>query len=128
MILLEILSGKLAGTRYGARRFPLRIGRAPQSSLRVEEPGVWDSHAEIRFQRGSGFHASATGDALLRVNGESQTSVRLRTGDVLELGTARIRFWLGEPVQRPLCVREYGAWLLIAAMIFGQVALIYRLL
>jgi len=128
MIQLEILSGKMAGNRYGVRRFPLRIGRAPQAGLRLEDPGVWENHAEIGFERGNGYQARANGDALLRINGELLAASRLRAGDVLELGAVRIRFWLGAPTQRRLGLREFGTWLLIAAVILGQIVLIYELL
>ena len=128
MIQFEILSGKMAGTRHVARRFPFRIGRAAQSGLRLEEAGVWEDHAEVRFERGEGYHATAKGDALLFLNGEKVASARLRAGDVIELGAARIRFWLGDTVQRKLGPREWCTWLIVAAVMLGQVLLIYALL
>ena len=40
MLQLSILSGKTAGTEWVARRFPVRIGRAPDSDLKLEDAGI----------------------------------------------------------------------------------------
>jgi hypothetical protein len=128
LVILEVLSGKMAGTRIGVRHFPFRIGRAAQSGLQLEDSGVWDAHAEICLERGAGYQASACDQALLRLNGESVVKAELRAGDVLELGTVKIRFWLGDTAQRSLRFRETVTWLFIAAVLMGQVTLIYLLL
>ena len=42
MVQLDILSGRKAGTSIVARRFPFHIGRASDSSLSLDDGGVWD--------------------------------------------------------------------------------------
>jgi predicted component of type VI protein secretion system len=128
MIQFQVLSGKMAGSKQVARLFPFRIGRSPEAHLRLEDPGVWDAHAEINFHRGDGYHLAANPDSLVLVNGERFAAARLRNGDVIELGGARLRFWLADAEQKKLVFREWSTWLLIAAVAFGEIALIYLLL
>src|SRR6185295_12803052 len=117
-------SGKQAGARWVARRFPVRIGSEAGSDLQLEEDGVWNRHCELGLDPVEGFILVAQPDALLTVNHQPVQSVRLRNGDALELGSVRLRFWLADPPRRNLVVRETLVWTLIAALTFGQVALI----
>lgn len=128
MVQFQILSGRMAGSRPVARRFPFWIGRGATAPLRLEDPGVWERHVEINFQRGIGFELAAQGDALVSVNGERQTAVRLRNGDLIELGGTRLRFWLGDAEQKELGTREFFTWMLVALVAVGQIALVYWLL
>jgi pSer/pThr/pTyr-binding forkhead associated (FHA) protein len=128
MVQLQILSGKQAGTRWSARRFPVRIGRAAANDLRLEEDGVWDRHCELTLDPAQGFLLTAQPNALLTVNHAPVTTVRLRNGDAIELGSARLQFWLAEAPQRGLRTREWFVWMLILAISLGQVALVYWLL
>ena len=98
MIQLEVLSGKQAGTINVARRFPFGIGRSPAMDLRLDEDGVWDRHLELRFQPESGFVLVRLADAIAFVNGAGFEHLILRNGDVIELGSVKLRFWLGATV------------------------------
>jgi pSer/pThr/pTyr-binding forkhead associated (FHA) protein len=129
MIQLQILTGKQAGARWVARRFPLRVGRETTNDLRLEEDGVWDRHCELNFDPAQGIVLAVQPDALLTVNQEPVSSPhRLRNGDSIELGSVRLRFWLADPVLRSSRLREGFVWTLIAVMCLGQVALVYWLL
>jgi len=128
MVQLQILSGKQAGTRWVARRFPVRIGRDAACELRLEEDGVWDRHCEVTFDPAQGFLLTAQPRALLTVNHEPTQTIRLRNGDSFELGSARLRFWLAETPQRGLRAREWFVWAIVASISLGQVALVYWLL
>jgi pSer/pThr/pTyr-binding forkhead associated (FHA) protein len=129
MIQLQILTGKQAGTRWVARRFPVRVGRETSSDLRLEEDGVWDRHCELNFDPAQGIFLAAQPNALLTVNQEPVASPhRLRNGDSIELGSVRLRFWLADPTLRGSGLREGFVWTLIVAMCLGQVALVYWLL
>lgn len=128
MIQLQILSGKKAGTRWSARRFPVRIGRASQNDLQLEEPGIWDEHLKLSLTRSEGIVLTTCGDALATVNQTRVDMTRLRNGDSIEIGSVQLRLWLDEVRQRGLRLREWFVWLLIAAVSVGEIALIYWLL
>ncbi len=128
MIQLQILSGKMAGTRWTARRFPVRIGRGASNDLQLVEDGIWDEHLELHFDGSEGFSLAALSDALLTLNHERIQAARLRNGDSIEIGSVRLRFWLGETRQRGLRLREAFVWGLVAVMSLGEIALIYWLL
>lgn len=128
MVQLHILSGKQAGATFVARRFPVRIGRAAASDLRSEEAGVWERHLEIQFQPGDGFKLRAEADALVQINSQPAQEVLLRNGDVVEAGSLKLQFWLGETRQPSLRWREGLTWAGIAAITLGQIGLIYWLL
>ena len=129
MIQLQVLTGKQAGTRWVARRFPVRIGRDAASDLRLQEDGVWDRHCELDFDAAQGILLTAQPEALLTVNQEPASSPhRLRNGDSIKLGSVRLRFWLGDPVLRGSRIRESFVWTLIVAICLGQVVLVYWLM
>ena len=127
MVQLDILSGKKAGAQWVARRFPFCLGRSPEAALVLEEPGVWDRHAEFSMRSGEGIVVSAATDASVIVNGEPVRQTTLRNGDLIEAGSVKLRFGLGPVRQRGLQVREAIIWLGLAALCLGQVALIYWL-
>ncbi len=127
MVQLDILSGKKAGTQWVTRHFPFRIGRSPQAALVLEEPGVWDQHAEFVLRPGEGVAVLAAKDASVIVNSQPVHEARLRNGDVLEAGSVKLRFGLSPTRQRSLLLRETMTWLALAALCLGQIALIYWL-
>jgi predicted component of type VI protein secretion system len=127
MIQLKILNGKMAGTSKVARRFPVRVGRSASADLQIEEPGVWDEHVEIALDRKEGFALTAQPSALTSINGTAVHHSLLRNGDVIELGSAKIQFWLSDAPQRGLKIREAFVWSIILAATLAQLALIYWL-
>ena len=128
MVQLRVLSGKKAGTVWVARRFPVRVGRAAQADLQLEEDGVWDQHLQLDFNPAEGIVLSAQSNALVAVNGQPAQQTILRNGDAIDIGSIKVQFWLSETRQRGLRFREVLTWAGIAAISLGQVALIYWLL
>jgi hypothetical protein len=127
MVHLKILTGKMAGTVSVARHFPVRVGRMANSDLRLEEPGVWDQHFQIVLDETGRFVLVLHPNALATINGQPPSSA-LRNGDHIEIGSLKIQFWLGEASQRGLKIREAFVWSLIAAVSFGQIAIVYWLI
>ena len=128
MVQFQILSGKQAGSRWIARRFPVRIGRDRANDLRLEEEGVWDRHCEVCLDPAAGFVLTVQSNALLTVNQVPAQTACLRNGDSVELGSVRLRFWLADPVVRTFRGREWFVWTLLTAIGIGEVALICWLL
>jgi pSer/pThr/pTyr-binding forkhead associated (FHA) protein len=127
MIQLNVLSGKMAGRPWVARHFPVRIGRAQGCDLRLEEDGVWDVHAEVKFDPEGGFSLETQANALATVNGQSVRSARLRNGDAVNIGCVHLQFWLGAARQRGLRLREWFVWGLVAAVCAAEIAAVYFL-
>jgi hypothetical protein len=127
MIQLRILSGQTAGDTQVVRRFPCRIGSSPEHDLRLEATGVWDNHLTLEFQKSEGFVLRAAPDAFAAVNEQPLISARLRNGDIVSFGSAKIQFWLAAPRQHGLHLRELSIWALLLAVTAAQFVLIYRL-
>ena len=127
MVQLKILSGKKAGSSWDARHFPVQIGRSGNCQLQLEEAGVWDNHAKLIQDRNEGFVLETQPNALAGINGQPVQRALLRNGDTIELGSAKLQFWLSEPRQRGQFLRETFVWALITAVCLGQVALVYWL-
>jgi pSer/pThr/pTyr-binding forkhead associated (FHA) protein len=128
MVQLRILSGKMADDLKVVRHFPFSIGRSAEDDLHLNEPGVWDHHLTLGFQKQQGFMLEAAPDAFVAVNEQPQTSTLLHNGDVISFGSAKIQFWLAPAKMRGLRVRETFVWLLLAAVTAAQMALIFALL
>jgi len=128
MIQFQILSGKQAGTDMVARRFPFRIGRAASADLCLEADGIWDQHLELNLIKPDGFVLNAQPNALATVNGQRVEQTRLRNGDLIEIGSLKMRFWLSATRQIGLGVREWFTWGALALLSIGQVCLVYWLL
>jgi pSer/pThr/pTyr-binding forkhead associated (FHA) protein len=128
MIQLSILSGKMAGDTQVVRHFPFRIGRAAENDLVLDDSGVWDAHFVLEFKKADGFFLKTAAEAFAAVNDQPQKDVRLRNGDIISFGSAKLQFWLAPPRQGSLRLREFSFWFLILAVTAFQFVLIYRLL
>src|SRR4029077_16360073 len=110
------------------RRFPFRVGRAPENHLQLDDDGVWDRHLALEFQRNESFPLAVRPDALATVNNEPVQTAPLRNGDVISFGSVKIQFWLAAARQRGLRFREFFVWTLIILITLGQFVLIYWLI
>lgn len=128
MIQIQVLSGKQADNDIVVRRFPFVVGRGAEAHLPLTEAGVWDRHLQIDFQREEGFTFETQPSALTRVNGERVERGRLQNGDVIELGSVRLRFWLARPEQKSRRAGEALTWAAMLALFAAQIVLIVWLL
>jgi pSer/pThr/pTyr-binding forkhead associated (FHA) protein len=128
MIELHILAGKKAGSQSVVRRFPFRVGRDSENDLQLNDDGTWGRHLTLEFQRREGFKLAAAPDALVMVNHQPVQNALLRNGDVITLGSVKLRFWLAAARQRGLRLREWSVWVLLIAVVLCQFLLIYRLI
>jgi pSer/pThr/pTyr-binding forkhead associated (FHA) protein len=128
VIQLKILSGPKTGDVFAASRFPIRIGRAANADLRFEEPGVWDQHLQLDLNPAEGVVLTTSADAWAHINGESVQQAVLRNGDLIELGSLQLQFWLAETRQSALYLREAITWSLVGLVCLAQAGLLYLLL
>ena len=94
--------------------------------MSLDEPGVWPRHFRITWAP-EGLILEAEPDALISVNGAAVRRGLLRNGDIITLGSLRIRFSLGPVRQFSMAVREWLTWIALGALCLGQVALVYLL-
>lgn len=127
MVQFKILSGKKAGSLWEARHFPVRIGRSANANLQIEEAGVWEDHLRITVDA-EGFILETQGSALAGINGQPVQRAALRNGDVIEMGSVKLQFWLSEARQRGQGVREALVWSLVVLVCLAQIGLVYWLL
>ncbi|MEO8428372.1 MAG: FHA domain-containing protein [Verrucomicrobiota bacterium] len=127
MVQLTVLSGKTAGALVVARRFPFRIGRAPDDNLRIEEAGIWDGHLELSLKMPAGLLITVHEKALAAANGEPFKQRIVRNGDVIEIGSARIQLALSPTQQRGFRARELVTWAALIGLFGFQGYVIYWL-
>jgi len=125
MIRLTFLAGPRAGGSHLGKRFPLVLGRGPGSDLVLQDPGVWDRHATLDLDRAGRFRLRAESGALVVVNGVALPEAELRSGDILDLGAARMQFSLSETHLRSHRAREWTTWACVVLLCLGQILLIY---
>jgi predicted component of type VI protein secretion system len=125
---LRVLSGKQSGITAAARRFPFLVGRAADAGLRLEDEGVFDRHFSIQFKAREGFLLESDANAVTAVNNQPTNETRLRSGDVIQAGSASISFALSPMRQRGLSIREIFVWLMLGVLCLAQIGVIYWLL
>lgn len=126
MIQLRVLSGRRAGAEFRGAQFPIRVGRAPDSHLILEEPGVWPRHF-LLFWQGETIRIEADPEALLEVNGAPVRESVLRNGDTIMAGGVSLRFNLAAVRQSSLTLREALTWAALVLLCAAQVALAWAL-
>ena len=128
MIQLNVLSGKRAGSQQVVRHFPFQIGRVAGNDLQLDDAGVWDRHLSLECERSEGFKLVTAPDALASVNNQHIQTARLHNGDIINVGSVKLQFWLAAVRQRGLHFREAFVWTLIVAATAAQFVLVYWLL
>jgi hypothetical protein len=128
MVLLRFLSGPQADGFQAVRHFPFHVGRAPDNDLCLDAAGIWDYHFMLDLRVDEGFIFQTFETAFAAVNDQPMTSARLRNGDVVSFGSAKIQFWLSAPIQRGLLLPELLVWTLLILVTLSQFGLIYYLL
>ena len=124
MVQLHLLSGKKAGGKMTAGKFPFRIGRSSQNHLALDDDGIWDQHLSLEFREKEGIHLATTSNAIATVNGKPVEKTILRNGDIITIGSAKIQFWLAPAPQYNLQLRENTVWALLILITIAQFVLI----
>ena len=68
----------------------LTIGRGPNQHLQLTAPGVDDQHAVLTASAFNGLRISCLSSRGLGVNGRRETRARVKPGDVIQIGAARL--------------------------------------
>jgi pSer/pThr/pTyr-binding forkhead associated (FHA) protein len=125
MVQLQILSGRRIGQWVPMDEFPFSVGRGASVALGLDEPGVWEKHFQFELDPADGFFVKNSPPAITTVNGSAVDRVRLKNGDLVEAGGAKLRFWLSAPRQLSLRPREVATWAGIVGLCLLQLAILY---
>lgn len=128
MIRFTVVAGREAGRSVVVSGFPMSIGREAGCHLRLEDAGVWESHATVHMIDGVGLVLRSRPETTVDVNGAAVSEQRLRNGDLLTLGASKVRFGFSETRQHSFMGREWATWAGVAALCGAQLVLIYFLL
>jgi len=123
MIEIWMLEGKQAGAWWTARHFPVRIGRHPDSDIPLDEPGVWDDHLALDYERAAGFVARPLSDGTVLVDDQPAGTVAVRNGSTLRVGGALLQFWVAPAAQRSFTLLEVCLWTSLILLCTGEVML-----
>lgn len=94
MAYLEVVGAE--SSRFAIERDMLRIGREDDNDIRIPSKDVHRYHAAIYRQGDDDWHvadlSSGHSGNGVRVNGKAYRDVLLNDGDIIELGSRRLRF------------------------------------
>ena len=125
LVQLQIHQGAAAGHVLSADQLPIRLGRGKGCHLQLTDEGVWEQHGEIDVNTDQQFILRRHPEAGVMINGEPAGEITtLVNGDEIELGTAKLQFWLGGVRQKNLALREAAAWALLGAITLAEVILL----
>jgi pSer/pThr/pTyr-binding forkhead associated (FHA) protein len=127
MVQLRFLTGKHSGAFQRLAEFPFSIGRNASADVRLEDFGVWDHHLKIDLDAVRGFLLTTRAETSASVNGQPTEEAILKNGDLIEIGAAKIQFWLEPTRQKNFRFREVLTWAALLIWSVSQVALIYWL-
>lgn len=119
MLELAILSGRRAQTVIPLPILPCSIGGSV-ADIDLESPGVASKHAVLADRGPEGFQIEAVGEATIYSGGKSHRSLRIKNGDVFELGGVSLQFRLCPARPRNLDWIEIGAASLILLIGAGE--------
>jgi predicted component of type VI protein secretion system len=128
VIQLDVISGKSAGRSLVRQRLPVVVGRDTGVDLQLDEPGIWGRHLEVALGPDGTFVARPQSPGIAWVNGEPAAETRLRNGDLIELGPAKLRFSLSATRQVSFRAREFFTWTAVGLLCLAQVLVIYLLM
>jgi hypothetical protein len=127
MVQFQVLTGKMAGATVVARHFPFAIGRSASMHLRLDDTGIWDQHLVLQMTPEGSFLLARPSPGLASVNGTAFETVTLRNGDLVELGSVRLRFALADVTWRRWQISEFLFWFVMGVILALQGALIWWL-
>jgi Protein of unknown function (DUF3662)/FHA domain len=87
---------EVGSTTYALRAPVTRLGRGPESDLRIDDPGISRHHAEIRRQGGDVLIVDAGSTNGIVIDDERVEQARLKDGTRVVLGNTTVVFHSGD--------------------------------
>jgi transcriptional regulator with GAF, ATPase, and Fis domain len=116
--LQELGSGDVVKTSYPIDKMVCSIGTDAHTDIQLRGKGISDVHATLRTTQ-KGIHIESVGDGRLVVNGRRTDSHLLQPGDIIDIGSVRLRFHVGRP-KRDSAVRPGESDLLAELARFAE--------
>jgi len=93
--LQELGPGDVVKTSYPIEKLVCSVGSDVQTDIQLRGRGILEVHAQLRTSQ-KGVAIEAVGAERLVVNGRRCDTHLLQPGDILDIGTVRLRFHVGE--------------------------------
>jgi hypothetical protein len=124
--MVEIETGSSEGPRFFSLDcLPVSVGRHGTECL-LDKPGVWDCHLVLSRDSQGWIVATPHGEgAVFRGGDQLGPATRLKNGDSLDLGSARLQFRISSPRQRTLWMLETVTWSGLLALVVAQVLILF---
>jgi FHA domain len=128
MFEVTVLDGVEAGVSRMVRgtRLPFTVGRGG-SDLSLPAPGVWERHFEILLSPEYRFGLRCGGETSVLVNGVPMKESRLKNGDIVQCGAAKLLFSLTSPKRKSMAPWAGFAWALLGSVTLLELLLIVKL-
>jgi hypothetical protein len=125
--MVEIVAGDPEGSQiFSLDRLPLSVGRRSGECL-INRTGVWDGHIVLsRDAEGWIVATPHTEAAVFRGGEQLGPATRIKNGDGLDLGSARLLFRISPPRQRTLRMLETFTWSGLVILVVAQILLMRR--
>ena len=91
---------EIGGTTYALSGATTTIGRGTRADLRIDDPGISRSHAELRRSGGDVTIVDLGSTNGVVIGGERVSQARLRDGDRITLGSTELVFHTGASTRR----------------------------
>ena len=123
--MIEIEARDVGASRiFSWRCLPVSVGRRG-ADFSLDRPGVWDHHLVLSRDSEGWIVATPHAEAAVFLEGKQLgPATRLRNGDRLDLGSARLIFRISDCCQRTLWALETVTWLGLIALVGFQIILL----
>jgi hypothetical protein len=123
--MIEIEAGDLQQSRiFSLDCLPVSVGRRSGEYM-LDLKGVWDHHLVLSRDAQGWIVATPHVEAAVFRSGEQLgPSTRLKSGDCLDLGSAKLNFRITPPRQRTLRMLETLTWSGLLALVVAQMLML----
>lgn len=124
--MIEILAGNPERPWiFSLVNLPVSVGRHSGECL-IDQTGVWDRHLVLARDAEGWIVATPRAEAaVFRGSERLGPATRLRSGDGLDLGSARLQFRISPPRQRTLWMLETLTWSGLVMLGVAQMMLLW---
>ncbi len=117
MFRLTVLEGKRKGQHFDIASYPFVVGRDVEANLRMPDLGVWGNHVAIELEAGGEPCLKRLSGGMVSVNADPVDSSRLRSGDLIGMGSVILRFSSSPVRLRNLGWLDVSVWFAVGVVV-----------